>query len=133
MSQAGPRTRLARIARAGWLFAPLPLLGCGTLNSGASGCFGPYSGVRQDLELLSALGAEPAETEVRLGIDGTLADVWDGIFVAFDLPLSFVADTAVAPVSLATGPQRPEPAGLGCGWSVAPDSERAASSGDDER
>jgi uncharacterized protein YceK len=97
------------------LLALLP--GCGTLNSGASGCFGSYSGVRQDLELLAALGARPAETDVPLGIDGALADLWDGAFVAFDLPLSFVLDTAAAPVALAVGQRRPEPTGLGCHWS----------------
>lgn len=105
----------------GWvsLLGALVLLpGCGTLNSGASGCFGAWSGVRQDLELLAALGAKPAETDVPLGIDGVLADLWDGAFVAVDLPLSFVLDTAVAPVALAVGQRRPHPAGLGCGWSV---------------
>ena len=99
-----------------WLCAALALLpGCGTINSYASGCGGPWSGVRQDGDLLGTLGAEmQAAREFRFGADGWFADTWDSVLVALDLPLSAVADTLIAPVSLVHGQRIPEPVGLGC-------------------
>jgi uncharacterized protein YceK len=102
--------------------AGLALLpGCGTINSVASGCFGPWSGVRQDRELLSFYTQERHEereggSAVPLGFDAALAAFWDRLFVASDLPLSALLDTAVVPIALATGQDEPQPAGLGCGW-----------------
>ena len=113
------------------LFAGLVVLsGCGTLSSAASGCAGPWSGVRFDGDLLGAYGVEVlAAREVPLGVDGWLSDSWDSVMVAVDLPLSAVADTLAAPVTYALGQATPDPVGLGCRWaaprawwgSVAPD------------
>lgn len=102
------------------LFAGLTLLsGCGTISSVPSGCSGPYSGVRHDGDLLGVYGAEVlAAREVPLGFDGWLANAWDSVIVAVDLPLSAVADTVSAPVTLAMGQSTPEPVGLGCRWAA---------------
>jgi uncharacterized protein YceK len=102
------------------LFAGLLLLsGCGTIDSAASGCYGPASGWRFDGDLLGAYGAEMlAAREVELGVDGWLADAWDTVFVALDLPLSALADAASAPIALARGQAVPEPVGLGCRWAA---------------
>jgi uncharacterized protein YceK len=104
------------------VLAGLALLpSCGTISSYASGCRGVYSGVREDVELLGTYGAELAgEREIPLGIDGWLANAWDGLFVALDLPLSALVDTAGAPIARAAGQGRPDPAGLGCGWAALP-------------
>ena len=103
-----------------WLCAGLALLsGCGTINSYVSGCGGPYSGVRQDRDLLGTFGAEIwASREFRFGADGWVADTWDSLLVVLDLPLSAVADTVVAPVGLVRGQRLPEPVGLGCRWAA---------------
>ena len=105
-----------------WLFALLALLpGCGTVSSVSSGCSGPWSGVRFDGDLLGAYGAELlAAREVALGVDGWLADGWDTVMVAFDLPLSALVDTLAAPATLALGQNTPEPVGLGCRWAAPP-------------
>ncbi len=107
-----------------WLCAGLALLpGCGTISSYASGCGGPYSGVRQDGDLLGTYGAEIlAAREFRFGVDGWFANTWDTVLVVLDLPLSAVADTLSAPVTLALGQRAPEPVGLGCRF-AAPHSE----------
>ena len=107
-----------------WLCAGLALIpGCGTINSYASGCGGPYSGVRQDGDLLGTYGAEMrAAREFHFGADGWFADTWDSLLVVVDLPLSAVADTLAAPVGLARGQGAPEPVGLGCRW-AAPNAE----------
>jgi uncharacterized protein YceK len=99
-----------------WLFAGLALLpGCGTIGSTASGCQGLASGLRHDGDLLGVYGAELlAAREIELGVDGWLADAWDTVFVALDLPLSAVADAIAAPVGLVRGQSTPEPVGLGC-------------------
>ncbi len=106
--------------RALLLCAALALLaGCGTINSYASGCGGPYSGIRQDGDLLGTYGAEIlAAREVRLGADGWLANTWEGVLVALDLPLSAIADTVTAPLTLARGQGAPQPVGLGCRWAA---------------
>ena len=99
------------------------LSGCGTINSYASGCGGLYSGIRQDGDLLGTYGAEIlAAREFRLGADGWLANTWNSVFVALDLPLSAIADTLSAPVTLALGQRSPEPVGLGCRF-AAPHSD----------
>jgi uncharacterized protein YceK len=102
----------------GWmaLGATLALLpGCGTISSAASGCYGPASGLRHDGDLLGAYGAELlAAREIEMGADGWLADGFDAVFVALDLPLSAVADAVTAPVGLLRGQSAPEPVGLGC-------------------
>lgn len=102
------------------MFAALALLcGCGTISSTPSGCNGPWSGVRFDGDLLGAYGAEVlAAREVPLGVDGWLADAWDSVMVALDLPLSAVADTVSAPITHAIGQSTPEPVGLGCRWAA---------------
>ena len=99
------------------------LSGCGTINSYASGCGGLYSGIHQDGDLLGTYGAEIlAAREFRLGADGWLANSWESVVVALDLPLSAIADTVAAPVTLALGQGAPEPVGLGCRW-AAPHSD----------
>jgi uncharacterized protein YceK len=102
------------------LFAGLALLsGCGTISSAPSGCNGLYSGVRYDGDLLGVYGAEfLAAREVPLGVDGWLANAWDSVMVAADLPLSAVADTLSAPATYAMGQSTPEPVGLGCRWAA---------------
>ena len=103
------------------LCAGLALLsGCGTISSGASGCGGPYSGVRFDADLLRAYRApELAEPEVPQGVDGWLADAWDSVVVAFDFPLSALADTLGSPITYALGQHTPEPESLGCRFAAA--------------
>jgi uncharacterized protein YceK len=102
------------------LFAlPALLPGCGTISSTASGCQGLASGLRHDGDLLGAYGAELlAAREIEAGVDGWLADGWDAVFVALDMPLSAVADAVAAPVSLVRGQSTPEPVGLGCRWAA---------------
>jgi uncharacterized protein YceK len=105
-----------------WLCAGLALLpGCGTIGSWASGCGGLWSGVRHDGDLLGTFGAEMlAAREVHLGADGWFANSWDTALVVLDLPLSAVADTLSAPISLLRGQREPEPVGLGCRWAASP-------------
>ena len=80
----------------------LLLGGCGTVNSFASACPGPYSGVRTDLDYLRSFGP---------------GDLWDAWMVPLDLPGSLVGDTALLPVAAFAGPPAPPyPLGLGCGW-----------------
>jgi len=102
------------------LCAGLALLsGCGTLSSAASGCGGPYSGVRFDADLLRAYRARGiAAREIPPGVDGWLANAWDSVLVAFDVPLSALADTLGSPVTYAQGQRTPEPVGLGCRWAA---------------
>ena len=102
------------------LLAALALLpGCGTISSIPSGCSGPWSGVRFDGDLLGAYGVEVlAAREVPIGVDCWLADGWDSAMVAFDLPLSALADALAAPVTYALGQSTPEPVGLGCRWAA---------------
>ena len=104
------------------LLAGLALLsGCGTVSSAASGCSGPWSGVRFDADLLRAYRApELAEQEVPQGVDGWLADAWDSVVVALDFPLSALADTLGSPLTYAQGQRTPEPVGLGCRWTAPP-------------
>ncbi|MEN8184833.1 MAG: YceK/YidQ family lipoprotein [Myxococcota bacterium] len=104
------------------LGALLLLPGCGSINSYASGCPGPYSGVRQDLELLESYRGDAAlQPAVPVGFDGTLGSAWDAAFVALDVPLAALLDTLALPVTAPTGTRAPLPAGLGCGWAEAPD------------
>ncbi len=100
--------------------AGLALLpGCGTISSGASGCGGPWSGVRHDVDLLGSYGSESlAAREVPLGVDGWLADAWDSVAVALDLPLSALVDTLGTPLSTSLGQSTPDPVGLGCAWAA---------------
>ncbi len=101
------------------LAALLCLSGCGTINSYASGCPGAYAGVRQDLDLIRSYGSGAAsDGEVPVGLDGTLGNVWDTVFVAFDLPLAAVADTLALPVTYRMEPRVPYPMALGCGWAT---------------
>ena len=102
------------------LVAGLALLsGCGTVSSVSSGCSGPWSGVRFDGDLLGAYGVDAlAAREVPLGTDGWLAGGWDSVMVAFDLPLSALADALASPVTYALGQSTPEPVGLGCRWAA---------------
>jgi uncharacterized protein YceK len=102
----------------------LGLPGCGTINSVASGCPGKYSGVQQDLDLIGAYRSSAAtDSEVPIGLDGQLGNVWDLVFVAFDVPLSALTDTLALPITLRMAPRAPEPSALGCGWAraAAPD------------
>jgi len=102
------------------LLAGLALLsGCGTVSSAASGCSGPWSGVRCDGDLLGAYRAEDlAAREVPQGVDGWLADAWDSVLVTLDVPLSALADTLGSPITYALGQRTPEPEGLGCHWAA---------------
>jgi uncharacterized protein YceK len=102
------------------LFAGLALLsGCGTISSGASGCGGPWSGVRHDADLLGSYRSESlAARELPLGIDGWLGDAWDSVAVALDLPFSALVDTLSTPVTYSLGQRTPEPVGLGCEWAA---------------
>jgi uncharacterized protein YceK len=107
-----------------WLLAWLPLLlvglpGCGTVTSWASGCPGPYSGVRSDREMIAALFTKERAPgpEVPLGLDAPLADAWDLPFLVLDVPLAGAMDTATLPLGLALKGARPVPAGPGCAWS----------------
>jgi uncharacterized protein YceK len=102
------------------LAALLGLSGCGTINSYASGCPGAYSGVYQDLDLIRSYrsGANVAP-EVPIGVDGTLGDAWDTLFVAFDVPLAAVVDTLALPATYSMAPRVPYPQALGCGWATA--------------
>jgi uncharacterized protein YceK len=108
------RSTLLRLAP---LALVLALPGCGTINSVASGCPGKYSGVQQDLDLIGAYrSSEAADSEVPIGLDGQLGNVWDLVFVAFDVPLSALTDTLAPPVTLRMATRAPEPPALGCGW-----------------
>jgi len=100
------------------LFAGVALLsGCGTISSGASGCVGPWSGVRYDRALLAGYEKDDiVPPEVPLGVDGWLGDAWDSVMVALDMPLSAVTDTMSAPLTLALGQRQPEPEALGCAF-----------------
>lgn len=100
------------------LFCGLGLLsGCGTISSGASGCAGPWSGVRYDRDLIGSYEKdEIVPPEVPLGVDGWLGDAWDSVMVALDMPLSAVTDTLGAPLTAALGQRTPEPVGMGCNW-----------------
>ena len=74
-----------------------------------------------DGDLLGVYGVEVlAAREVPLGVDGWLADSWDSVMVAFDLPLSAAADALATPVTYALGQATPEPVGLGCRWAAPP-------------
>jgi uncharacterized protein YceK len=103
------------------LVALLCLSGCGTINSYASGCPGVYSGVRQDLDLIQGYQSAgvAVDPEVPLGLDGTLGNAWDTVFVAFDVPLAAIADTLALPVTYSIEPRAPYPQALGCGWATA--------------
>jgi uncharacterized protein YceK len=102
------------------LTALLCLSGCGTINSYASGCPGAYSGVYQDLDLIQSYRSDATVAhEVPLGVDGELGDVWDTVFVAFDVPLAAIADTLALPVTYSMTPGVPYPPALGCGWATA--------------
>ena len=101
-----------------WLLLPLliGLSGCGTITSWASGCPGPYSGVRTDTRLIAhAVGpTEPSPgPQVSLGLDGPLGDAWDVPFLALDVPLAAAADTVTLPLGW-TLRREPTPAGLAC-------------------
>ena len=110
---------MKRLLLAGLGIALLP--GCGTINSYASGCSGLYSGVRQDKDLLGAYGERYlVHHEVPMDFDGWLADAWDSVFVALDMPLSSVVDSLSAPATLAMGTSTPDPMGIGCRWSAPP-------------
>lgn len=103
------------------LGALLVLSGCGTVNSYANGCPGVYGGVRQDLDLLESYGSEAAAyPESPIGFDLTLADAWDRVFVALDVPLAAIADTVALPATLGREPQARTPVAPGCGWAAAP-------------
>lgn len=78
--------------------------GCGTVNSYASRCPGPYSGVRSDVEILESLGS-------------FWKDGFDWVTLVLDVPLSAVADTLTAPIGYSVYAGAPTPPGLGCGWS----------------
>jgi uncharacterized protein YceK len=83
-------------------WALLLLAGCGTVNSFASACPAPYSGVKTDLEYLRSFGP------------GDLGDAW---LVPLDLPVSLLGDTAMLPISAFAQPApEPYPLGLGCRW-----------------
>jgi len=116
------RREMPRYETKRWLalLAGLALLsGCGTISSAASGCSGPWSGVRFDGDLLGVYGVEVlAAREIPLGADGWFADGWDSVMVAFDVPLSALADALAAPVTYALGQSSPEPVGLGCRWAA---------------
>jgi len=77
--------------------------GCGTVNSYASQCPGPYSGVRSDVEILRSLGS-------------FWKDGFDWVTLSLDLPVSTVADTLMAPIVYAAYHGAPTPPGLGCEW-----------------
>jgi uncharacterized protein YceK len=86
------------------------VVGCGTINSYASGCPGIYSGVHYDRDLLSVYlndlvtGAPAAR----------LRNVWDPWAVALDLPISAMADAVTLPLGWALR-SHPNPAGhMGC-------------------
>ncbi len=80
----------------------LGMAGCGTLNSFASACPAPFSGVRTDLDYLRSFEA---------------ADLWHAWLVPIDLPLSLVGDAALWPVAAFLEPAEPPyPLGLGCRW-----------------
>lgn len=101
-----------------WLVLPFLILcsGCGTVNSFANGCPGTYAGVRQDLALLEAYGQPDAVApEVPLGVDGSLGDLWDRVFVSFDVPLSALADSLALPYTATANPAQAFPTALGCG------------------
>ncbi len=100
------------------LFAGLALLsGCGTISSGASGCVGPWSGVRYDHDLIGAYQKDEfVASEVPLGVDGWLGDAWDSVMAALDMPLSAVTDTVSTPLTVALGQRNPEPEALGCAF-----------------
>jgi uncharacterized protein YceK len=78
-------------------------LGCGTVNSYASGCPAAYSGIRSDAEVLRELGS-------------FWQDGFDWITVIGDLPLSLVGDTVLAPIGPLVDENPASPAGLGCEW-----------------
>jgi uncharacterized protein YceK len=80
-------------------------LGCGTVNSYASGCPAVYSGIRSHAELLRELGS-------------FWQDGFDWITVIGDLPLSLVGDTVLAPIGPLVDENPARPAGLGCEWAL---------------
>jgi uncharacterized protein YceK len=81
------------------------LAGCGTINSYASGCPAPYSGVRVDDEYLDDLGS--------FGEDG-----FDWVTISLDLPLSAILDTLTLPIALSFEQAPPAPVSPGCGWAA---------------
>lgn len=105
------RTRCRKLASR--LLAPIGFtallcvapLGCGTVNSYASGCPAAYSGIRSDSEVLREL-------------DSFWQDGFDWITVIGDLPLSLVGDTVLAPIGPLVDENPASPAGLGCEWAL---------------
>jgi uncharacterized protein YceK len=107
-----------RMFELGVLALFLPGVGCGTIHSYAGGCPGIYSGVRSDVDLIqSYVSPDPVPSRIPLGIDAPLANAWDTVFVALDVPASAALDTLGLPLAWALGPREPIPQGLGCGWS----------------
>ena len=104
----GPRpgSRPARRPAAALLaLALLTLPACGTINSYASGCPAPFSGVRTDHEYLSQL-------------DSFLGDGLEWLRLGADLPLSAVADALTLPVGFWAERPPPQPVSPGCLWAV---------------
>jgi uncharacterized protein YceK len=96
-----------------WMALLIPLsllLGCGTINSYASGCPGIYSGVHYDRDLLSVY-----RNDLATGApEARLRNVWDPWVVSLDLPLSAMADVVTLPMGWALR-SHPTPAGhMGC-------------------
>lgn len=99
--------RRRRRARAGLatLLAAAPLSACGTINSYASGCPAPFSGVRTDREYL-------------LDLEGFGEDALRWVMVGADLPLSAVVDLATLPIGALAESPPPVPVSPGCRWAI---------------
>jgi uncharacterized protein YceK len=96
---------LRQAGRWGALLALLALAGCGTLNSYASGCPAPFSGVRTDNEYLGDLGS--------FSEDG-----FDWVTTLGDMPLSAVLDLVTLPIGIVAEHPPPEPVSPGCRWAI---------------
>lgn len=97
---------VGRRAAAAWLLlAGLALGGCGTINSYASGCPAPWSGVRTDREYLRDLEPLPGGAVGWLMVTG-------------DLPLSAIADTLTLPLGAWVEHPPPTPVSPGCRWAI---------------
>ncbi len=103
-ARAGARGRLRSAALAGLLAAPL-LAGCGTINSYASGCPAPFSGVRTDREYLRS-------------VQSFRSDALRWVMLTGDLPLSALLDALTLPIGAWAEQPPPSPVSPGCLWAI---------------
>ena len=102
---AGLRGRARRPWGTALVASALLLPGCGTINSWASGCPAPSSGIRTGGEYIRDLGSfceDPAG--------------W--VMLPADMPLSAIADTLTLPIAWWFEQPPPTPVSPGCRWAI---------------